>query len=280
MSRQIIEEHLDPAPAIALAGVLGVDPPDFAAGEPLPLLWHGVYLLPRPAQSSLGPDGHPLDGIPAPPAAGMRRMFAGGSVQSLRALRLGSPARRTIELSGASTREGRSGRLIFASVRSTIEQDEEVAVVEDQTLVYREARPAALDQRTPVMSAPALSRPVLPEDPGTRRIELDPVLLFRFSALTYNAHRVHYDRRYATEVEGYPGLLVHGPLQALLMVELARAQAGALIERFEYRLSAPLFDGSSAAVSATSGHDGIATTVRDADGRVTASGLAVPSGAR
>lgn len=274
MSRLVVEEHLDPAPALALAGVLGVDPPDFAAGEPLPLLWHGVYLLPRPAQSSLGPDGHPLDGIPAPPAPDMRRMFAGGSAQSLRALRVGSPARRTTELSGTSTRQGRSGRLIFASVRSTIEQDEEVAVVEDQTLVYREAGPAAPDQ-----SPPDQSPPVLPKVASNRQIALDPVLLFRFSALTYNAHRVHYDRSYATDVEGYPGLLVQGPLQALLMIELARAQAGALIERFEYRLSSPLFDGGSAAVSAVPGHDGIATTVRGADGRVTASGLAVPSDA-
>lgn len=270
MDRQVIDGYLDPAPALALAGVLGVDPPDVEAGDPLPLLWHGAYLLPAAAQSELGPDGHPRDGVPSPPAPGLRRMFASGSVASMRALRFGAPARRTTELVGTTTRTGRSGTLIFASVRSTIEQDGEVAVVDDQTLVYREPSGPAGPAPEP---APL---PPIPPDASARTVELDPVLLFRFSALTYNAHRIHYDRDYATGVEGYPGLLVHGPLQALLMIELARAQAGRPIERFEYRLSAPLFDGQSARISALPGADGIATAVHGAAGQLTASGLAVP----
>jgi 3-methylfumaryl-CoA hydratase len=270
MNRQVITGYLDPAPALALAGVLGVVAPDFDAGEPLPLLWHGVYLLPHPTQAQLGVDGHPLDGVPSPPAPGLRRMFASGSVSSVRALHLGRPARRTTELVGTTTRDGRTGTLIFASVRSTIEQDDEVAVIDDQTLVYRAASTA------PSATPTAVDRPLVDTGSSTRVVELDPVLLFRFSALTYNAHRIHYDRDYATGVEGYPGLLVHGPMQALLMIELARAQADAPIERFEYRLSSPLFDGQAARVSATPGEGGITTAVHGAAGQLTASGLAVP----
>lgn len=270
MNRQVIEGYLDPAPARALAGVLGVDAPDFEAGEALPLLWHGAYLLPHPTQAQLGEDGHPRDGVPSPPAPGLRRMFASGSVSSLRALHLGRPARRTTELVGTTTREGRSGTLIFASVRSTISQDNEVAVIDDQTLVYR--APSLAPTETPAPEP----LPLVPAGSTVRTVELDPVLLFRFSALTYNAHRIHYDRDYATGVEGYPGLLVHGPMQALLMIELARAQADAPIERFEYRLSSPLFDGQAARVSATPDEGGIATAVHGAAGQLTASGVAVP----
>jgi 3-methylfumaryl-CoA hydratase len=270
VNRQVITGYLDPASAVALAGVLGVDAPDFDAGEPLPLLWHGAYLLPRPTQAQLGVDGHPLDGVPSPPAPGLRRMFASGSVSSLRALHLGRPARRTTELVGTSTREGRTGTLIFASVRSTISQDDEVAIIDDQTLVYRAASTAPTGTPAPQ------PLPSIPPGASARTIELDPVLLFRFSALTYNAHRIHYDRPYATGVEGYPGLLVHGPLQALLMIELARAHADVPIVRFEYRLSSPLFDGQRAQVSATPGDGGITTAVHGAAGQLTASGWAVP----
>ena len=155
-------------------------------------------------------------------------------------------------------------------MRSTIEQDNEIAVIDDQTLVYR----AASGEPAPD-PAPA-ELPAVPDGASQRVLELDPVLLFRFSALTYNAHRIHYDRAYATGVEGYPGLLVHGPLQALLMIELARAQAGTAIERFEYRLSSPLFDGQAARITAIPGAEGINTAVHGAAGQLTASGLAVP----
>lgn len=270
MNRLVIDGYLDPDPALALAGVLGVDPPDIDAGDPLPLLWHGAYLLPRPTQAELGEDGHPRDGVPSPPAPGLRRMFASGSASSVRALRFDQPARRTTELVATTTREGRSGTLTFASVRSVIEQDGEIAIIDDQTLVYRQPSSA------PTELATAGDLPPVAAGSSARFVELDPVLLFRFSALTYNAHRIHYDRAYATGVEGYPGLLVHGPLQALLMIELARAQAGAPIERFEYRLSSPLFDAQTARVSATPVGDGIATAVHGAAGQLTAAGLAVP----
>jgi 3-methylfumaryl-CoA hydratase len=267
--RVVFEEYLDPAPAVALAGLLGSEAPQ----DELPLLWHWVYLLARPRQESIGPDGHPLDGVPAPPGAGMRRMFAGGSARSLRPLRLGEPARRTTELVSTTVREGRSGRLTFAAVRSTIEQADQIAVIEDQTIVYREA-PASTAQ-IPQVTVPAV--PVAtPEGGVLRDFAIDPVLLFRFSALTYNSHRIHYDREYATTVEGYPGLVVHGPLQALLMLDAAAKLRGARPTSFEFRLSAPSFDFQPLRILAEpiAGVSELTTSVLGPEGRAGATGTA------
>jgi len=234
-------EHLDPVRAVALAGLLGVEPPE----RELPLLWHWVYLLPAFPQSEIGPDGHPLAGIPAPPGPGMRRMFAGGTARSVRPLRLGDPAVRRTALVGSRVREGRSGTLTFAAVRTTIEQHGEVAVEEEQTIVYRAAASAG-DAPAPAGDSSAPPPLALDADRPSaqyaREARPDAVLLFRFSALTYNAHRIHYDRDYARDVEGYPGLVVHGPLQALYMLEAAASARGARPTSFEFRLSAPSFD--------------------------------------
>ena len=251
-TRAVFTGHLDWARAEALAGVLGVAPP-----EDLPLLWHWIYLLPSVPQDQLGPDGHPLSGVPAPPGPGMRRMFAGGSARSLRPLRLGRIATRITELVGTRVREGRSGTLTFATVRTTIEQDRAVAVQEEQTIVYRAAAPAGPPAALP------------PADPAptaayVRSLVADPVLLFRFSALTYNAHRIHYDRDYATGTEGYPDLVVHGPLQALLMLEAARVVHGSPATEFEFRLEAPSFAGQQLWISAD--RSGVASSEGAANG--------------
>ncbi|MDR1999435.1 MAG: hypothetical protein LBQ06_05785 [Frankiaceae bacterium] len=232
-------EHLDPARAAALAGVLGVEEP----GGQLPLLWHWAYLLAAPPQADLGPDGHPLAGIPAPPGPGMRRMFAGGTARSLRPLRLGEPAVRRTALAGTRAREGRSGALVFAEVHTAIEQFGQLAVEERQTIVYRAAAGSGAAGPVP-LDAPR------PAADYVREVRPDPVLLFRFSALTYNAHRIHYDRDYATTVEGHPGLVVHGPLQALYMLEAAAAVRGARATSFDFRLSAPSFDGQQLWITA------------------------------
>lgn len=230
----VFAEHLDPVRAVALAGLLGVEPPQ----HELPLLWHWVYLLPAFPQTEIGPDGHPVAGIPAPPGAGMRRMFAGGRARSVRPLRLGDPAVRRTALIDTTVREGRSGTLTFATVRTTVEQHGQVAVEEEQTIVYRAAAPAGgrASGAAPLLDGP---KPSAGYVHGARP---DSVLLFRFSALTYNAHRIHYDRDYARDVEGYPGLVVHGPLQALYMLEAAAAARGERATEFEFRLSAPSFD--------------------------------------
>ena len=265
-----VTELITPGPAEALAGLLGVPPAD----EALPLLWHWVYLLDRPPQAILGPDGHPArDAVPTPPGPGLRRMFAGGRLSRHGPLRLGEQAtRRTWQASSASKR-GRSGPLHFVTVRTEISQGGQVVITEEQDLVYREPAPAD--------GTPAPSPELEPQPPaGSRdwRVEVDPVLLFRFSALTYNAHRIHYDRDFA-RAEGYPGLLVHGPLQALLMAELARPELPALCD-YAYRLIAPLFDEQGLIVSASPDADTVRVTTRDSAGRTTAAGVIQPASAQ
>jgi 3-methylfumaryl-CoA hydratase len=211
-------EVLLPGPAQALGALLGVPVPDLQRAEGLPLLWHWVYLLDRPAQADLGPDGHPVRGtLPTPPGPGRRRMWAGGRVSARGSLRCGQPATRRTSVLSAQEKQGRSGPLTFVVIRHQILQADRIVVEEEQDIVYREAAPP-----TPAPAAGADQSPVVPAAADEWAIDTSPTLLFRFSALTYNAHRIHYDRDYARDVEGYPGLLVHGPLQALAMAEAAR----------------------------------------------------------
>lgn len=274
---QIIErtEALLPGPAQALGALLDVPVPDLDGGEGLPLLWHWVYLLDRSAQADLGPDGHPAHGtIPAPPGPGKRRMWAGGQVRSSGTLRCCEPATRRSQVRSVQDKQGRSGPLTFCVVHHQVLQRGQVVIDERQDIVYREAiSPAG----SPAEPTAAWEGPEIPPAVGERAIEVSPTLLFRFSALTYNAHRIHYDRDYARNVEGYPGLLTHGPLQALAMAEAARAarpadspdQAGL---SFDYRLTSPLFDFQGLVVSAITEHDAITTEARDTHGRQTATG--------
>jgi 3-methylfumaryl-CoA hydratase len=266
-------EILVPGPAQALGALLDVPVPDLAAGAGLPLLWHWVYLLDRPAQADLGPDGHPVRGtVPAPPGPGLRRMWAGGRIRARGTLRCGEPATRHSRVLSVQHKQGRSGPLTFVTAQHHILQHGHVVIDEEQDLVYRPASAPA-----PPQAAAAEDSPVIPPGNGERPIEVTPVLLFRFSALTYNAHRIHYDRDYARDTEGYPGLLTHGPLQALAMAEAARAaaypgsaDAGDL--GFDYRLLSPLFDHQGLVVSAVREGNVISTAVRDSYGRQTASG--------
>ena len=267
-------EMLLPEPAHALGGLLGVPVPDLAQDQGLPLLWHWVYLLDRPAQAELGPDGHPLRGtIAAFPALGRRRMWAGGRIRTSGPLRCGEPATKRSRVLSVLEKQGRSGPLTFIVVEHQILQRGQVVIDEQQDIVYREAASSASQLSASPEDGPAAQ----PAD-GDWVIEISPSLLFRFSALTYNAHRIHYDRDYAMQVEGYPGLLTHGPLQALAMAEAARA-AGCHGDRsdgrqqFRYRLTSPLFDHQGMVVSAASDHEALATAVRDIRGRRTATGI-------
>jgi 3-methylfumaryl-CoA hydratase len=257
-------EFLVPGPAEALAGLLGAAAPQLAPGEPLPLLWHWLYLLDRPARVDQGADGHPLVGVPSPPGPGFRRMFAGGRVRRFAPLHLGREATRRTWVADRAVKQGRTGRLEFVTVRTEMRQDDVLVISEEQDIVYREAG-------TAVTRAPAHSSSGPAVDGWS--VDVDPVLLFRFSALTYNGHRIHYDREYARDVEGYPSLVVHGPLQAMLMAELARRTA-AVPDRcqFSYRLVAPLFEGDGLTVSIALGKSGLTTEVRNGNGGRTATG--------
>jgi 3-methylfumaryl-CoA hydratase len=184
-------------------------------------------------------------------------MFAGGRVWRHGALRPGSEATRRTWQASSVRKQGRSGPLYFVTVRTEVSQGGQVVITEEQDLVYRE--PGANSQaRSAEMTAPA---------GRDRTVAVDPVLLFRFSALTYNAHRIHYDRDYARS-EGYPGLVVHGPLQALLMAEPARPGAS----EYAYRLVAPLYEDQGLIVSACPDGDTVRVSCRDTADRVTATG--------
>jgi 3-methylfumaryl-CoA hydratase len=274
MSSEIREvtELITPGPAEALAGLLGVDGTPFVE---MPLLFHWVYLLDRPPTAALGPDGHQArGGMPVPPGPGLRRMFAGGRAWRHGPLRTGAEATRRTWQASAAVKQGRTGPLHFITVRTEISQGGQVVISEEQDLVYREPAPAGAAP-APAAPAPAAPAPapagVVPPGDGDWAVEVDPVLLFRYSALTYNAHRIHYDRDYA-RTEGYPGLLVHGPLQALLMAELAR-RSGLSASEYSYRLVFPLYDDQGLVVSAVPDGGAVHVSCRSLTGRVTATGV-------
>jgi 3-methylfumaryl-CoA hydratase len=251
--RVVRTEVLSPEPSEALANLLGTDRP----ATHLPPMWHWVHLLERRPHADLGPDGHPSSGVPAPPGPGRKRMFAGGRMRTASSLRIGQPATRTTWVEHTVDKQGRSGPLTFVTVRTEIAQDGAVAVVEEADVVYRAA--------DSTLSGPAPAEADAPAPDLTLRV--DPAFLFRFSALTYNAHRIHYDLEWARH-EGYTGLVVHGPLQALMMAELFRRRGDRLVGRtFDYRLRAPMVGPQTFGVSAV-GADG--AEVRDAAGRLTA----------
>jgi 3-methylfumaryl-CoA hydratase len=252
-------------PAEALAGMLDIDAP--SAGDELPALWHWIYLLERRRQSDLGPDGHPRHGIPAPPGPGRLRMFAGGRVSMHTPLRFRQPATRTTRVIRTAEKEGKSGLLTFVTVRSDIEQGGRLAIADEQDIVYR----------APGSTLPAKSNTAeTPAPMGSLALDVDSVVLFRFSALTYNAHRIHYDSAYAAQ-EGYPGLVVHGPLQALMMGELIRRSGVPLVgQEFAYRLVAPMFGQQRLTAAPNPEETGVSAQVRDATGRVTATSTLRP----
>jgi len=216
-----------------------------AAGEPpqegdlLPVLWHWLAFPPRARQSELGRDGHPTTGTFLPPTGGRQRMFAGATVVTSGRLAVEERLGRTSSVSEVRETRGRSGSLVFVTVDRQL-RGTAGTVQERDTVVYKEGGSAP---QVPV------TEPLVGEDAAAwtwvRSVPADPVLLFRFSALTYNAHRIHYDRDYAVGVEGYPGLVVHGPLQALLLADLAgRVLPGRTVSEFSFRSHAPVFDGA------------------------------------
>jgi 3-methylfumaryl-CoA hydratase len=204
--------RVDPWSAEAFAGLIGAPRPPLGSGDPLPPLWHWLTLLDHPAQSEIGADGHPAGGPFLPPIPGRRRMLAGGRLRQTAPILIGAELSSRSSVAGVSVKSGRSGELAFVTVRHELAVGGTAAGVEEQDVVYRSEPEGGAPRAIP----PAETG--VPGPAGEWRMELatGPVLLFRFSALTYNGHRIHYDRPYATQVEGYPDLVVHGPLLALL----------------------------------------------------------------
>ena len=236
--RQEATDVLHPGPANLLRLSLARPEPELKEGDPLPPAWLALYFLPRFAPSQLRPDGAPGDTgvIPAMPLP--RRMFAGERQRFHRALRLGERVQRQTELADISVKRGATGTLVFATVVSRFfGPDGALAVEEERRTVFREEIGAGEKNQAP-------RRDPAPSDvPWQRTVTADPVLLFRFSALTFNSHRIHYDRPWAMDVEGYPGLVVHGPLLTTLLIDFARDSArGRTIRGYTTQARAPLFD--------------------------------------
>jgi hydroxyacyl-ACP dehydratase HTD2-like protein with hotdog domain len=261
-----VTETIAAGPAVALSGLLDREPAVTAPGDPIPPLWHWLYFLDRPATSELGPDGHPAEGRFMPPIPQRRRMYAGGRASYTGAIRCGDEITRRSELAAATVKQGRTGELLFVTVRSAFTRAGELVATEEQDVVYRSGSPDR-----PVGGATGPGRPVPDGDPAPWQIQIvpDPVLLFRFSALTYNAHRIHYDAGYATGVEGHPGLVVHGPLLALLCFELPRRHApGQRVTELSFRVRSPVYVGQRCAVTGGPHGGGCAMQVTGPDGAV------------
>lgn len=232
--------RVDPWPAAAFAALVDTPAPPLDPGAPLPPLWHWFTVPDHPAHAELGADGHPADGHFLPPIPHRRRMFAGGRYREHRPIPVGAELTYRSSLADVAVKRGRTGELAIVTVRYELSVAGAPVGVEEQDIVYR-SEPGSTP-RSP-RSRPAGRPPAAPGDADWRlTLPTDPVRLFRFSALTYNAHRIHYDQPYATGVEGYPGLVVHGPLLALLALELPRRRAETVGE-FAYRLVAPTFAG-------------------------------------
>ncbi|WP_454751924.1 FAS1-like dehydratase domain-containing protein [Cupriavidus necator] len=231
------EDTVTAAPVAALRATLDYPAAAQLAGTPLPPLWHWLYFLPMHRQSEIGPDGHARRGGFLPPVPLPRRMWAGGQFEFRAPLRVGDRILRTSTIDDVSSKEGRTGKLVFVKVRHEVcaEGAAEPALVEFHDIVYREAQQSG--------DVPAPPQAALAEAAWQRQIVPDDVLLFRYSALTFNGHRIHYDRRYVTEVEGYPGLIVHGPLIATLLLDLLRRELPqADVASFRFRAVRPTFD--------------------------------------
>ncbi|MBP0622890.1 FAS1-like dehydratase domain-containing protein [Cupriavidus consociatus] len=235
--REQHEDTITAVPATALRATLDYPAAPQPTGTPLPPLWHWLYFLPMHRQSEIGADGHAKRGGFLPPVPLPRRMWAGGQFEFHAPLRVGDRVVRTSTIDEVSTKEGRTGKLVFVKVRHEVcvEGLLEPSLVEFHDIVYREAQ-----QSGDVAAAPQAA----PSEAAWRRqIVPDDVLLFRYSALTFNGHRIHYDRRYVTEVEGYPGLIVHGPLIATLLLDLLRRELPqADVASFRFRAVRPTFD--------------------------------------
>lgn len=229
------EDRITLAPLRAMTALLDRDPATARNLPGLPPLWHWLFFHAPARQSELATDGHPRRGGFLPPVALPRRMWAGGRLRFHQELPIGEAVARDSTIDAIDLKQGRSGPLAFVTVSHQISCGGEPAISEAHDIVYREHAPGAAV--TAANAAPASSE-------FSRQYLLDATALFRYSALTFNAHRIHYDRDYATHKEGYPGLVVHGPLLATLLMELLREhRPGVRVTDFSFRALAPVFDG-------------------------------------
>jgi 3-methylfumaryl-CoA hydratase len=243
-----------------LAATLDQDPAAFRRGGEMPESWYAILFAPIARESTLQPDGHLLTGDFLPPLHGTRRMFAGRRTRFIAPLKIGDKVTRVSTVTRTEPKTGRTGPFTLVTVMHEISGPSGLALTEEQDIVYRAAveagTVAAQKEAAPATDKPTWSTP----------IELDPVLLFRYSALTFNAHRIHYDLPYARDVEGYPALVMNGGLTALLLIETARPHLPRPIAAYAARAISPLFVGQRVAFNGRLAGDAAALWASGPDG--------------
>ena len=257
-------ELISPAPINKLAATLNEAAPDYQDGDNLPPLWHWIFFIKPAPHADLGRDGHPKRGDFLPPVALPKRMFAGMKTDYLHPLIIGHEAERESEVIDIKEKKGASGPLIFIMVQTKIKQKGRLCIMDEQEIVYRE-------MGAPLTIPETKHLPEPPANSWSQEMIADAAMLFRFSAVTFNGHKIHYDRTYAAIEEGYPALVVHAPLLAMLLLQLVRRNTGKRVKRFEYRAMAPLFDGQPFQLSAVEeGADSVNMQVLRTDGKTAA----------
>ena len=262
------EEQLDPARARALQAAMGYEP-DLEAGDPLPPLFHWIYFWEPMRPEQTGSDGHPKRGLFLPPVPAPRRMWASGKIRFHAELLLGETVEKQSTIQSIKEKQGRTGPLTFVTVRHELTVGDSLVLEEDQVIVYREAGAGGAAGSSKREGEP------LPQADFMREIDPDTVLLFRYSALTLNSHRIHYDRPYAMVEEGYEGLVVHGPLQATLLADLFSRHVSSPLEAFEFKGVAPAFDGRRLTLNGYE-RDGSVDLVAQQSGDTTMTAKATP----
>ena len=239
--------------------------------DKLPPLWHWIFFIKPVPHAGLGRDGHPKRGDFLPPVALPRRMFAGMKTDFLHPLIIGHEAERESEVIDINEKSSASGPLVFVRVQNRIRQNGRLCITDEQEIVYRE-------MGAPLTLPEANRLPEPPADSWSQEMTVDAAMLFRFSAVTFNGHKIHYDRTYAATEEGYPALIVHAPLLAMLLLQLLRKNTDKTLRRFEYRAVAPLFDGQVIQLSAVEDRaDTIYMQVLRTDGKTAAQAKCVMS---
>ncbi|MBL0151033.1 MAG: MaoC family dehydratase N-terminal domain-containing protein [Ideonella sp.] len=248
---ETVLDTIGPTPVVALTATLDHPAVPVAVGTPLPPLWHWLYFLPMHRQSEIGADGHAKRGGFLPPVPLPRRMWAGSQFEFRSPVCVGDRVARTSTIVDVTSKSGRTGNLVFVKVRHELRCNDaaDAALVEFHDIVYRDAQKPG--------DVPPPPQPAAADGAWRRELLPDDVLLFRYSALTFNGHRIHYDRRYVTEVEGYPGLVVHGPLIATLLLDLLRREMpDAPLASFQFKAVRPTFDGRPMHVNGQPSADG------------------------
>jgi 3-methylfumaryl-CoA hydratase len=264
----VMEDFAAPFPVRALSATFDEADPEPRTGDALPPLWHWLYFLETVAQSRLGPDGHPERGDFLPPVPLPRRMWAGSRFAfDGEPLRVGDAIKRTSKIKSVEPKHGSTGSMVFVTVEHTVAGPRGKSFVEEHDIVYREAAKPGEKQREP--------RPAPTDATWSKKITATAVYLFRFSALTFNGHRIHYDQPYVTGSEGYPGLIVHGPLLGLQQIELARrSNAGRIPATFEFRALSPVYAGPFSVHGRRESDGAVTTWIADPNGGLAQQGKA------